>query len=203
MNLDEWVEEARERLAPWAVPDGVTLAGWWARVALSAIFAWWGWRLLRLSVPEGEMMTSFIHGPLLVFHEAGHVLFGLFGRWLMVAGGSLMQLIVPAVLMVALLAHQRDAWGASFGLWLFGVSLLDLAPYVYDALHPQLVLLNGQTGEDGGHDWIFLLSSVGLLKDSHAVGRLFQWAGIGVMLAAVFWNARLLVLMRGRVLERG
>jgi hypothetical protein len=114
-----------------------------------------------------------------------------------------MQLIVPAVLMVALLAQQRDAWGASFGLWLFGVSLLDLAPYVYDALHPQLVLLNGQTGEDGGHDWIFLLSSLGLLKASHLVGRLFQLAGIGVMLAAMFWNARLLVLMRARVLERG
>jgi len=44
------------------------------------------------------MGSAFIHAPLLVFHEAGHVLFALFGHGLMVDGGSLMQLIVPAVL---------------------------------------------------------------------------------------------------------
>ena len=135
---------------------------WW-RLLLWVVFALWGVVLIRLDHRTGEIFTSFLHRPLLIFHEAGHVLFIPLGDWMAVAGGSLMQLIVPAVLAGALLLKNHDRFGASIGVWFFGVSLLDLAPYIYDALVPQLTLLNGETGEAGGHDWIFLLSSMGWL----------------------------------------
>ena len=80
------------------VPDSVQATGFWPRVLLWAGFAIWGWYLIALDYREGEINTSFIHGPLLVFHEAGHVLFRPFGEWLTVLGGTLGQLIMPAIL---------------------------------------------------------------------------------------------------------
>ena len=133
-------------------------------------FAVWGLRLIGLDYRDGAMSTSFIHAPLLVFHEAGHVLFIPFGHWVMVLGGTLGQLLMPAILGGALLITNRDPFGASLGLWLFGVSLLDVAPYMYDALEPQLTLLSGMTGEAGGHDWIYLFNSLGLLKRAQRIG---------------------------------
>ena len=55
-------------------------------------------------------------------------------------------------LCVDVLVKNRDPFGASIGLWFFGVSLLELAPYMFDALHPQLMLLSGMTGQEGRHD---------------------------------------------------
>ena len=95
----------------------------------------------------GEMGESFLHRPLLVFHEAGHIVFMAFGEWMTILGGTLGQLLMPILLAGALLLKNRDPFGAAVGLWLFGVSVLDVAPYMYDALHPQLMLLSGTTGE--------------------------------------------------------
>ncbi len=43
---------------------------WWLRAALLAGFALWGIWLMRLDYRDGDINQSFIHGPLLVFHEA-------------------------------------------------------------------------------------------------------------------------------------
>jgi hypothetical protein len=183
-------EPLAERLL--AVPDRVDPLHWWLRALLLAGFALWGLRSIGLDHRSGELFQSFIHGPLLVFHEAGHVLFMPFGEGLMVAGGTLMQLLVPAVLMGALLLKNRDAFGAAIGLWLLGVSLLDVAPYIYDALQPQLVLLGGATGEEGGHDWIHLLSSLGLLPRAQAIGTAVHRLGSGVVLLSLLWAGAVL-----------
>jgi len=113
---------------------------------------------------------------------------------MMVLGGSLGQLLMPAILGGALLLKNRDPFGASIGLWFFGVSLLDLAPYMYDALNPQLMLLSGRTGEEGGHDWIFLFSSMGLLQKAPLIGALVHKLGALTVIAALCWGARALRL---------
>ena len=175
-----------------AVPervDGPALAG---RAALLAVLCWVGLRLIALDHRHAEINNAFLHGPLLVFHEAGHVLFAWGGRWLTVAGGTLMQLLVPAVVAGAFLWRQRDPFGAAVGLWALGVSLLDVAPYVYDAADPQIMLLTGATGEAGGHDWIYLLRSLGLLARAQALGTATHRLGALVLLAALVWAAWLL-----------
>jgi len=187
----------RERLLQ--VPERVDPRHWWARVVLLAWFALWGLRLIALDHRHGEIGGTFIHGPLLLFHEAGHVLFSPLGEWMMVAGGTLMQLLLPLVLMLALLLKSHDPFGAAIGMWLLGVSLLDVAPYMYDALQPQLMLLSGTTGEDGGHDWIHLLSSLGLLPRAQALGTTTHRLGAGVLLLSLGWAAWLLQLQRERV----
>ena len=155
---------------------------------LLAGFAVWGWVLIAQDYRVGEIGSSFLHGPLLLFHEAGHVIFRVFGEWVGVLGGTLAQLLLPAVIVVAFLWKNRDPFGAALGLWLLGVSLLDVAPYMYDALQPQLTLLNGSVGEEGGHDWIYLFESMGLRPRAqfigaatHKLGALrgacWRWAG--------------------------
>ena len=164
-----------------------------------AAFTLWGLRLIGMDYRHGEMGSSFLHGPLLVFHEAGHVIFRLFGEFMMVAGGTLGQLLMPAILCGALLLKNRDPFGAAIGLWLLGVSLLDIAPYIYDALHPQLVLLGGRSGEEGGHDWIYLLTETGLLKRAQTFGGLTHKLGALVMLISMAWAAWVLWRQKSRL----
>jgi hypothetical protein len=117
----------------------------------------------------------------------------------MVLGGTLGQLIMPAILGGALLIKNRDPFGAAIGLWFVGVSVLDIAPYMYDALHPQLILLSGMTGEDGGHDWIFLFSSLGLLQKSQFIGALVHKIGALMVVIALGWGTWVLLLQYRRM----
>ena len=70
-----------------------------------------------------------LHLPNLVFHEAGHVIFSPFGRFMTVLGGSLFQCLVPIALAIAFL-RQDDRFGAAVCSWWAGQNLLDVAPYV-------------------------------------------------------------------------
>ncbi len=69
------------------------------------------------------------------------------------------------------------------------VSMIDLAPYIYDALQPQLMLLSGTTGEDGPHDWIYLFEELGGLQHSQRYGRAVHTLGTLVGLLAWTWAA--------------
>lgn len=171
------------------VPEQVDSLGFWLRVALLLGLVIWSWTLIRLDYRSGELGSSFLHRPILVFHEAGHVLFMPFGHWISVLGGTLGQLLMPALMAGALLIKNRDPFGAAVGLWFLGVSLLDIAPYMFDALQPQLMLLSGRTGEAGGHDWIYLLSSLGLLPKAQLLGGLTHKLGALVVLLSLAWGA--------------
>ena len=195
------VEGERE---PWHhvllhVPERVDPLRWWLRVALLAGFALWGLWLMVLDVRSGEIMSAFIHLPLLVFHEAGHVIFMPLGHTLMVLGGTLGQCLMPLIMATALLLKNRDPFGAALGLWLLGVSLMDTAPYMFDALQPQLTLLSGQTGEEGGHDWIELFGTWGLLPRAQAIGLATHKLGAIAMLAALAWAGWVLKLQHTRL----
>ena len=174
------------------IPDRVNATPFWSSLGLLAGMALWTALLIGMDYRSGEIGESFIHRPLLVFHEAGHVIFMPLGEWLTVLGGTLGQLLMPAILGAALLIKNRDPFGASVGLWFLGVSLLDVAPYMFDALQPQLMLLSGSTGEAGGHDWIYLFSSMGLLPKAQLIGGLTHKVGALVVLLSLGWGAWLL-----------
>jgi hypothetical protein len=132
-------------------------------------------------------MQSFLHLPNLVFHEAGHILFMPFGRFMSVLGGSLLQLIVPLVCAVAFL-RQHNRFAAAVCTWWAGQNLIDLAPYIADARALRLPLLGGATGaEVEGHDWEYLLAMLGWLRLDAALGRAAQVAGVFVMVASLVW----------------
>jgi len=194
------VDEPQPRMSLlWHVPRQVDVTAFRVRLALLVLFGLWGLRLAWMDYRDGEMGASFIHAPLLVFHEAGHVIFGVFGEWVRVLGGTLGQLAMPALLGGALLWKNRDPFGAAIGLWLVGVSLMDVAPYMYDAWEPRLTLLGGGTGNDSFHDWIYLFDSMNVLHRAQRIGAVTHALGAGVMLLALAWGAGVLRLQRRRL----
>jgi hypothetical protein len=61
----------------------------------------------------------------------------------------------------------------------------------------ELVLLGGRTGaEVEGHDWEYLLTSLGWLHLDQTLGRASQVAGTLVMLAALAWAVAILLNTR-------
>jgi hypothetical protein len=157
------------------------------RAAVLAGLAAWTVAFARGSM--GAATESLLHLPNLVIHEAGHVLFGFFGRFTGVLGGSLLQFLVPVVFAIAFL-RQRDPFGASVCAWWAGQNLLDLAPYIADARALQLVLLGGFTGaEVEGHDWEYLLSTLGWARWDVTIGLWTRRAGSLIMAAAIAWGA--------------
>jgi hypothetical protein len=166
-----------------------------ARAAVLVGLVVWTWQFAR--VPMGAAaMQSMLHMPNLVFHEAGHVLFAFFGRFLGVLGGSLFQFALPIVLAGAFL-KQHDPFGAVVCTWWAGQNLLDLAPYIADARRLQLVLLGGKTGaEVEGHDWEYLLTELGWLRFDRALGLSAHRLGLIMMAGALIWGA--LYLARNR-----
>jgi hypothetical protein len=148
----------------------------------------WTWRLVTQPIGDAAM-SSFLHGVNLVFHEAGHVLFLPFGQFLQALGGSLMQVLVPVICLIAFLRENTDRFGASLALWWAGENLLDLAPYIADARALELVLLGGFTGaEVEGHDWEAILSALGWLEYDRVLGLTTHGLGVVTMIGALVWG---------------
>jgi hypothetical protein len=64
--------------------------------------------------------------------------FANFGSFLGSLGGTLGQLLMPAICLWVLLVKTRDTFGAAVALWWFGENFLDIAPYIDDARAGQL-----------------------------------------------------------------
>jgi hypothetical protein len=166
---------------------GAAAAG---RAALLVLLALWTLAFISHGLNAAYLGGSFMHLVNLPFHEAGHVLMSPLGRFLMVLGGSLFQVAIPLVCAGVLLVKTSDPFGASVATWWAGQNLMDLAPYVADARALQLVLLGARTGaEVEGHDWEYLLSTLGWLHHDTALGRASFAMGAVVMVAALAWGA--------------
>ncbi len=166
-------------------------------IAIKAFFllalAIYGLRLAIPPIASNAAGESYLHLVNLPFHEAGHILFTPFGRFLQILGGSLMQLIVPAVV-AGTFIYQRQLYSSSVGLWWLGESLLDLAPYIDDARAGQLLLLGGVTGSEveDYHDWEGILSRLGMMQYDHALARCALGVGVIIMLGSVAWGGWIL-----------
>lgn len=169
-----------------AAPDPLSYYG---RAATLVFVAIWGFRLAAMDYRDAEINGSFMHNIVLPIHEAGHVFFIPFGEFMTILGGSLFQVALPLGIGLAFLLRQRDAFGAAICLWWAGASLVDVAPYIWDSLDPQMILIGGHTGEDGPHDWIYLLERFGAMKHAHAWGVAVHHFGTLVMIAGVAWGA--------------
>jgi hypothetical protein len=149
----------------------------------------WGWIFIFKPIASNYAGESFLHLINLPFHEAGHILFSFFGRLLQVLGGSLLQVIIPAVCLVAFLM-RREPFSASIGLWWMGQSFIDIAPYINDARAGQLMLIGGVTGQEvpDFHDWNVLLSMAGLLNYDGVIAHLAKYFGVLLILLALLWG---------------
>lgn len=156
----------------------------WVKLGFVAALALWTISFARTPI-SADAMSSFLHLPDLIFHEAGHFIFAPFGRFMTVLGGSLLQVLIPVIAIVAFV-RQEEPFSAAICAWWAGQNFVDLAPYIADARSLRLVLIGGRTGaEVEGHDWEFILNSLGISHYAHPLGYAAHAIGILIMIAAL------------------
>jgi hypothetical protein len=181
----EWLIETDEST------DSFTLVG---RAALYLLLVWWGLSFIRTPLETNYAGESFLHLVNLPFHEAGHLFFMPFGRFMMFLGGTLGQILMPIVCLITFLVKTRDPFGAAVALWWAAENFMDVAPYINDARALDLMLLGGVTGkETEGHDWENILSMLGWLQFDHRLAHLSYNIGIALMLGSFVWGGVILL----------
>jgi hypothetical protein len=166
----------------------------WTRVALVLGLAFWTVQFARTPL-SADANDSFLHLPDLVFHEAGHIVFSPFGRFMTVLGGSLLQVLIPIVA-AASFVRQQQPFGSAICAWWAGQNFIDLAPYIADARALRMVLLGGRTGaEVEGHDWEFILTQLGMTHLDQQIGMASYALGLLIMIGALAFAAR--TILRG------
>lgn len=161
----------------------------WDPVSRPLFFVWMAFYLLLIG--NGLLGGHLFQWFDLVFipiHEGGHLLFRLFGEWIMVAGGTFLQLFVPFALAVYF-AFRRQSQGTAFCAFFFFEQFLPIGIYMADARAQELPLLTVGDSEYVIHDWYYLFSHSGMLEHDTQIGgtlRILGWAG---MIATVAWFA--------------
>ncbi len=199
-QLRQWAEDVLLYVKPETYAPA-----FYARCLFYIFLLIWGWQFImmdyyyftsgiRIDSAVPEIYESLLHNVNLLFHEAGHMLFRPLGRFMTILGGSLLQIIMPVTVMLVFLLKERNTFGATFGLWWTGQSLMDLAPYINDARAGQIPLLGGGTGADrpGMHDWFNILSDLGWLNSDHSIAKLTDSSGTLLMLLSFLWGAAIL-----------
>jgi hypothetical protein len=134
-----------------------------------------------LSSRSGFLVLDYANVPI---HEAGHIIFGLLGAKIGLWGGTLMQLLMPALFTVYF-AKRREVAGTAFSAFWFGENLLNIARYVADARALSLPLIGG-----GEHDWNLILSDLGLLPYDLRIAEAVRFLGWVIMILAAAWFVR-------------
>jgi len=137
-----------------------------------------------LWIAYDPMQGSFLDNVDLPIHETGHLLFRPFGEFMMVAGGSVFQVIFPAVF-VGYFLWQRSLFSAAIVLLWVGQSVLNVWVYASDAVVMQLVLTSGFTGTEGSfHDWNYMLTETGLIDSTRGVAKVIRFMGTVIIVIA-------------------
>jgi len=161
---------------------------WWPRALVLAYLAYAGWR----HYSDFEYGSIF-SGITLAIHELGHVIFGPFGEWLGIAGGSISQLAAPVAVALIML-RQRDYFGVAVGGAWLSMSLSNLAVYMADARAEALPLYS-LGGGDPVHDWNYLLGSLHLLPKDAAIAGCVRFLALALLALSVLLGAWLCRVM--------
>ncbi len=151
----------------------------WPRTVFTLLLAAYGAVLIRHYGTYG-----FMDNVDLPIHEAGHILFSPFGEFLQFLGGTLMQLLVPAVFLGYFLL-QTNRYAATVMMWWVAQNLWNISVYIRDARGQLLPLVGG-----GEHDWAYLLGRLGLLRFDEQIASAVSFAGILVFAAAIVLGLR-------------
>ena len=137
-----------------------------------------------LWIAYDPMQGSFLDLIDLPVHETGHLLFRPFGEFMSIAGGSLFQILMPAVF-VGYFIWQSKYYAAWIVLFWVGQSILNVYVYAADAVVMQIVLTSGFTGSEGSfHDWNYLLTATGLIGSTKLVAGMIRAIGTLTIIAA-------------------
>jgi hypothetical protein len=144
-------------------------------LGLYLLFFLYAWRNT-----SGFLFLDFVN---LIIHEAGHLLFAWGGHTIMLLGGTLGELLVPAVCATFFWFH-RQTYGLAFcGFWFFE-NFLYIGTYMADARTSALPLVNSDES-----DWTLLFTQWDVLVHDQQIGHFTRTLGWIGMLAVVAWLA--------------
>ncbi|MBA3392803.1 MAG: hypothetical protein H0T89_09170 [Deltaproteobacteria bacterium] len=131
--------------------------------------------------------TPILDSANLAFHEAGHMVYGVFGETAALYGGLLGQLTFPLVVIVVFFI-RREAHGVAVGVIWAAQNLFSIGRYMADARAQELPLVGG-----GEHDFEYIFTRWGVLhRDLEIAGttRMIGWIIIGAALGWFAWRYR-------------
>jgi len=163
-------------------------------LARGLLLAYLAYGLVRHVVDP--LYRTWFGGITLGFHELGHIVFIPFGRTMTIAGGSIMQLAVPAAAAVYLLKKQNDWFGLVVGLSWLSFSMFELATYIGDASREELPLVS--MGGGYHHDWSTLLTQWHLLDQCDAIASGVRLVAGGIGLGAIVLGGYMVVRIARR-----
>ena len=179
MRVPEWLSER--------FPFLDALEEDWQPVSRWALAAWLAFYALCLwGAAVGGGIPRWIDLVFVPVHEGGHLLFRFFGQWLMVAGGTFVQLLVPCAL-TFYFVFRRQMPGVAFCAFFFFEQFLPIGTYMADARSQVLPLVTVGDSDNVLHDWYYLFNSIGVLQHDTTIGasvRVLGWIG---MLCTVGW----------------
>lgn len=156
------------------------------------------WNIIGYSICVIYFSSSAIHpsswhmidGANLIIHEAGHPLFSIFGQTVGIAGGTILQLLIPCLFALYFYRQQETTSFSVMLLWI-GQSLINVSVYLGDAVSMQLPLLGG----DGTiHDWNYLLGHMGALQYTSGISHTIFGLGVATMIVSIGYFIRKEVL---------
>ncbi len=122
---------------------------------------------------------TWIDNADLVIHEAGHFFFFIFGKFIYTLGGTLMQILLPS-LIIWYFWRNSYRTGTQVGLLWLGQNFINISVYAADARAKALPLLGGNKVY---HDWEYILGTLNLLQYDAEVGYMFF--GIAIIIFIV------------------
>lgn len=155
----------------------------WAAGTWLAFYA-----LFLFQLARGSGFLPMIDLVFIPIHEGGHLLFGYLGHAMMVAGGTLLQLLAPFAL-ASYFCFKRQIAGTVFCMFCFFEQFLPIATYMADARAQELPLLTVGNPEFVEHDWFTMFSSLGLLQHDTQIASFVRIGGWIGMISVTGWLA--------------
>jgi hypothetical protein len=159
----------------------------WDPIPKAALAAWLVFYSLFLyQAARGQGILLLMDGVFVPIHEGGHLLFRMFGEFVSVAGGTILQLLVPILLAIYFIFH-RQAQGVTFCLFFMFEQFLPISTYMADARAQDLPLLTIGDAEDVIHDWNYVFGKLGVLDHDIQIAGFVRFVGWLGMIAIVIW----------------
>ena len=129
---------------------------------------------------------TFMSAVNLIFHEAGHAIFFVFGNFMHVLGGTLGELLVPLAIAFHFLS-TGNRYALGFSLWWLSTALFNVSVYAADAYDRVLPLI---TNDPATHDWWYLLNKMNIIEHDDLVGNIFYVLSLCTLIyaCAVFYK---------------
>jgi hypothetical protein len=137
--------------------------------------------MIALLVVGEPGWTEIIDGANLAFHEAGHMVYGIFGARAELYGGILGQLTFPLVAAAIFFVRRQPASYAGAWIWV-GQNLWNIARYMADARAQELPLVGG-----GEHDFTHIFTRWGVLGRDRQIASVTELLGWAIGAAAIAW----------------